>query len=100
MDLYGIVSGSVTQRTRETGVRVALGPSRLDVIWMMMRHSRVGRRRLSDGSVKTLLFGVGPTDPAAFAAAAGLLGEVTVFAAWLPARCAAAVDPMGALRYE
>ncbi len=108
--LYGTLSYSVTRRTVEIGVRVALGASRGSVLWLVMRQSLmlviVG---LAMGCfaalyltrlVRTLLFGVKPADPLTFAIAAGVLGVVAVLASWFPARRAAAVDPMRALRYE
>ncbi|MPY89719.1 MAG: FtsX-like permease family protein [Luteitalea sp.] len=108
--LYGILSYAVTRRTAEIGVRVALGASRASVLWLVMRQSLmlviVG---LAIGCtaalyltrlVKPLLFGVKPVDPLTFAIAAGVLGTVALLASWLPARRAAAVDPVRALRYE
>jgi predicted permease len=108
--LYGTLSYSVARRTGEIGVRVALGASRGTVLWLVMRQSLtlvvVG---LAIGCaaavylarfVSALLFGVTPADPMTFGIAAGVLGGVALLAAWLPARRAAAIDPMRALRYE
>ncbi|MEX2262772.1 MAG: ABC transporter permease [Bryobacteraceae bacterium] len=108
--LYGILSYSVTRRTGEIGVRVALGASRASVLWLVMRQSlTLVIAGLAIGCaaavyltrfVKTLLFGVNPADPLTFAIAASVLGAVALLAAWLPARRAAAADPVRALRYE
>ena len=108
--LYGILSYSVNRRTGEIGVRLALGAPRASVLWLLMRQSLtsviVG---LAAGCaaaawlarfVKTLLFGVTPADPLTLAVAVTTLAVVALIAAWLPARRAAAVDPVRALRYE
>lgn len=107
--LYGIVAYSVTRRTGEIGVRVALGASRRSVLWLMMRQSLVlvaGGLAIGCGAamylarfVQTMLFGVKPAGPFTFAMAAGVLGLVAVLAAWLPALAATRIDPMQALRY-
>lgn len=108
--LYGIVSYSVTRRTGELGVRVALGASRASVLWLVMRQSlglvSIGLAigcaavfRLT-GFVQNLVFGVQPAGAATLATAAGVLSAVALLAAWLPARRAAGVDPVRALRYE
>jgi putative ABC transport system permease protein len=108
--LYGLVSYAVARRTSEIGLRVALGASRTEVLWMIMRQSlsqvAVG---LVAGSVaalylsrfvETLLFGVQPADPLAFVSAVTALGAIALLASWLPARRAARIDPANTLKHE
>ena len=108
--IYGVVSYVVSQRTQEIGVRMALGATQGEVSRMVVRQGLAiasagvvtgligafALTRLMSG----LLFGVSSTDPMTFAAVAGLLFAVTVAASYIPARRAAGVDPMEALRYE
>ena len=108
--IFGVLSYHVGQRTREIGVRVALGASRREVVGMVVRRAlRLVGVGLAAGLVlalgagqllRTQLIGVGPRDPLTFLAIALLLGLVALAAAWLPARRAARVDPTVALRYE
>jgi putative ABC transport system permease protein len=108
--IYGVISYTVTQRTQEIGVRIALGASTLNVSWMVLRQG-LGMAALGillgvAGSLAagrllvTLLFGVGARDLATFLATAVLLTIVALLATYIPARRAAKVDPMVALRYE
>jgi putative ABC transport system permease protein len=108
--VYGVVSYSVTQRTQEIGIRVALGARSMDVSGMVLREglllgglgvalglaAAVAATRL----LSSLLFQVTPTDPVTLGAVAGLLLAVTLAATLLPARRATKVDPMVALHYE
>ncbi len=108
--LYGVVSYNVARRTREIGVRVALGALRRDVVWLMARESLVlvaagiaiglGAAWGLSRFVAALLFGVKPADGVAAAWAIATLLAVTALAAIMPAKRAAAIDPASALREE
>ena len=108
--IYGVASCSVTERTHEIGVRVALGAQRRDVVAMVMRQ---GMRATAAGTVAgvgaalaitrviaSLLYGVGAADPATFAVIPALLAAVSLAACYLPARRATRVDPLSALRTD
>jgi putative ABC transport system permease protein len=108
--LFGVISYSVAQRTHEIGVRVAVGAAKTDILRLILREGMavtlvgvgvglVGAIALS-GVVKSQLFGVQATDPLTFLGVAVGLGLVALLACFLPARRAARVDPMVALRYE
>jgi len=107
---YGVLAYSVSQRTQEIGIRMALGASRQDVLRMVvgggLRLAVAGTLiglalSLAAGRfISTLLFGVRATDPITFSAVAAALLATAVLAAWIPARRATRVDPMVALRYE
>ncbi len=108
--LYGILSFSVVRRTREIGIRVALGAQRRDVFLMVIKHGMIlviagaiagtalsfALSRLISG----LLFGISPTNAVTFIAAAAGLILVALTACYIPARRATKVDPLVALRYE
>jgi ABC-type antimicrobial peptide transport system permease subunit len=108
--IYGMVSYAVVQRTREVGIRMALGAKRRDVLRLLliesMRPVVVGMGLgivLAVGisqALKALLFGISTLDPAAFGAVSIFLGVIALLASYIPARRATKVDPMVALRYE
>jgi predicted permease len=106
--LYGVVSYSVTQRTRELGIRMALGAGRAATLGLVLGDvARLGIAGIVLGFplalgathlAASLLFAVGPWDPPAFASAAALLLAVLLIAGWWPARRATRIDPAEALR--
>ena len=108
--LYGVVSYGVSQRTREVGVRVALGAQRRDVLRLILSGglklvalgvaAGLGAAFASTRYLGALVFGVSPLDPLTFAAAAALLTIVALVAHWLPVRRALRIDPASALRAE
>lgn len=108
--LFGVISYSVAQRTHEIGVRMAIGAAKVDILRLILQEGMaitlvgvgvglVGAIGLSS-VVKSQLFGVQATDPLTFLGVAAGLGFVALLACFLPARRAAGVDPMVALRYE
>jgi predicted permease len=110
LGIYGVTAFSVSQRTREIGVRVALGAQRSHVLALVVRQGLVlagigvvlgslagfGATRL----ISSLLYGIAPTDALAFGGAAALLAFAALAASWIPARRASRVDPIVALRSE
>jgi ABC-type antimicrobial peptide transport system permease subunit len=108
--LYGVMAFTVARRTREIGVRMALGAVQGDVVWLVMREvlmlvgigmalGLAGALGLSK-YVSSQLYGIGGTDPTTMLAAIAALGAVALLAGYIPARRATRVNPVLALRYE
>ena len=108
--IYGIMAYTVSQRTNEIGIRLALGAERAQVRSMILGEaSRLAILGVAAGLlaafglaqlVKSMLYGLKASDPASFAAAGSLLLAIALFAAWVPALRASRVEPMEALRHE
>ena len=108
--LYGVLAYGVSRRRREIGVRIAIGASPGSVEWMILRESLVlfgigcliglPAALLVTRQLSSMLYGLSPQDPGTVAAALFTLGAATVAASYLPARRAASIDPMLALREE
>jgi predicted permease len=108
--IYGVISYTVSQRTREIGIRLALGAQKSELKWMFVRSALVLTAIgivIGAGSavglmqwMKSLLFGISPLDPFTYIAVPLVLAMSAVLASYLPARRAAAVDPVEALRAE
>jgi len=108
--VYGVISYAVSQRTQEIGVRVALGAQRGDVLRLIVGHGALlGGLGVLIGLagglgvtrfLRTLLYGVSPFDPVSFVGVAVLLTTIALVASYVPARRAAKVDPVEALRFE
>ena len=108
--IYGLMAYAVTQRTREIGIRLAIGATSADVLRLVVGQTAriaavglvvgVAGALLISRVLSTMLFGVSPLDPATFVSAALLLFAVAVLAGYLPARRAAAIDPQSAIRAE
>lgn len=108
--LYGVISYSAVQRTREMGIRLALGAQRGNILAMVVCQGAIlAAMGAAAGLIASLfathlvrsqLYGIGVTDPVTFVAVPMLLMGVALLASYLPARRATRVDPMVALRYE
>jgi len=108
--LFGLLSYSVARRTNEIGIRIALGAQRAAVVSLVMRESiamvaagvAIGLAAVAGAGrlIASLLYGLSPSDPATIVAATAVMLAVSAFAGYLPARRAARVDPMVALRCE
>ena len=108
--IYGVMAYSVAQRTREIGIRMALGAIPRQILTMVLREASslsaaaialgLGASFLVTRFVKSMLFGIAPSDPATLWGAAVLLMVVALGASWIPARRAANVQPMEALRRD
>jgi predicted permease len=108
--IYGVLSYMVGQRTKEIGVRLALGAQKYDVLRMVLKDGArmtlagiliglVGALALTS-LMRNMLYGVRPTDPLTFVSVAAVLGAIAMLACYLPARRAMKVDPMEALRHQ
>jgi predicted permease len=110
LGIYGITAYTVTQRTRELGLRIAIGARPAEVVGMLLRENLLlvigglvlgmAGAALATRALRTMLFGVSTLDAVTFVGAALLLGGVAMLATYVPARRAARIDPMVALRYE
>jgi putative ABC transport system permease protein len=108
--IYGVIAYAVALRTREIGVRMALGAQVADVRKVFLRHglwltatgivTGIGVAMMATRVMSAFLFGVGPMDPVTYAAVSGTLAAVAIVATYLPARRATRVDPLVALRAE
>jgi predicted permease len=108
--IYGVVAYAAAQRTREIGIRMALGAQMMDVRTMFLRHGLwvtaigiaigIGLALMLTRVMSAFLFGVGPMDPITYAAVSAVLAGLTLVATYLPARRASRVDPVVALRAE
>jgi putative ABC transport system permease protein len=108
--IYGVLSYTVIQRTRDIGIRMALGATRKTIVRDVLEHGLlltgiglaigIAGALASARLIQSILFGVHPTDVATFLSVSIVLGAVALIASYLPARRASRVDPMVALRYE
>ena len=104
------MSYAVTRRTREIGVRVAMGAQRENILWMVLRETLtlallgiaigIPAALVASRLIATMLFGITPTDLPTMAVVSALLLAVAAFAGYLPARRASTIDPIHALRTE
>jgi predicted permease len=110
LGLYGFISFVAARRTNEIGIRMALGAQRADILRMVVREAGLllvvglvlgcGLALAAGKTVRAMLFDIAPHDPLALGLSAAALAAVTLTAAWLPARRAAGLNPMAALRHD
>jgi putative ABC transport system permease protein len=108
--IYGVLSGSVTERTREIGIRLALGAPRANILGLIVRQGMtltllgviigLGGALVATQAIASQLFGVSALDVITYVAVTVILAAIAAIACGIPARRAARVDPMVALRYE
>jgi ABC-type antimicrobial peptide transport system permease subunit len=108
--IYGVIAYTTAQRTLEIGIRMAVGAHSRDVVTMILRNGLIlGLWGIGIGIVgavglsrylKSMLFEMSPTDPVTYGIVAVILLSVAILACYIPARQAAKIDPMNALRYE
>jgi predicted permease len=108
--LYGVMAYTVARRTREIGIRMAIGAARTDVLWLVMKEVLVllaigmaialPASWMLTQSVRSQLYGIDPADPFSIISATILIACVALSAGYVPARRATRIDPMHALRYE
>jgi ABC-type antimicrobial peptide transport system permease subunit len=110
LGIYGVISYAVSQRTREIGIRMALGSTKSELKWMFVRSALlltgvgvaigIGTAAAVTQFMKSLLFNISPLDPITYITVPLVLAAAAAFASYLPARRAAAIDPVEALRAE
>jgi putative ABC transport system permease protein len=108
--IYGVISYSVARRSKEFGLRIALGAQPTNILSLVLKQgvlltliglvAGVTSALLLTRLMATLLFGVQPTDALTFFGVSALLAAIALFASYIPARRATQVDPIKALRYE
>jgi ABC-type antimicrobial peptide transport system permease subunit len=108
--IYGVISYAVSQRTREIGIRLALGAQKTELKWMFVRSALIltaigvsiglAAAAVLTQSMKSLLFGISPLDPFTYLAVPVVLCASALMASYLPAQRAAGVNPVEALRVE
>jgi putative ABC transport system permease protein len=108
--IYGVLSFLVAKRTREIGIRIALGAQRRDVLWLVMKEGAkfsfagialgLAGAFIASRLLSSELFGITPMDPLTYIGVAGVMTVVTLLACYIPTRRAMRVDPLVALRYE
>jgi len=108
--VYGVLAFLVAKRTREIGVRIALGAQPVDVLWLVLKEGAkfaaagiclgLGGAFVATRWLSSELYGVSASDPLTYGGVALVMGVVSMLACYIPARRAMAVDPMVALRYE